>query len=438
MAESAGGALRRPRRLLGLFEEAWHRQRRRRSWGAWIALSFLLAATLVVRDTRPRGGHDSPAVSPVVSQLSSAAVPASGHFAALAHIGGRLIVSGGPQGDPLDVSGAVTTLAHARATGLCSAASVVAGTVRVGPVHRANCGDPALYGLHVLPVMFNEHRSGHRGLLRIGVRIAVVDPGARDGYRLGPIVMSYAQCSDCGAQWIEGDGSLWINGSYVSPRHHGGLLLRVSTHTGQVLQSFVVPEFLSALLAVNQNGLWLAPSIETGSPPHLTRREQSKYESLYLIAPGASRPQQILRVRQTGADWLTAAGDRVWLEDRPTGATSQIITFTGTDPRDGRRAPRRKIGPGTEDEIGEGTVPYAASPHGGVDAILSPTNGQQQIININATTLAKHTVATIPYAGSYYVTPAAATQGTSAYFLDPRLSDADAVTPARLYRVNRP
>jgi hypothetical protein len=226
-------------------------------------------------------------VSPVISQLSSAAVPASGHFAALAHIGGRLIISGGPQGDPLDVSGAVTTLAHARATASCSAASVVAGTVRLGPVHRANCGDPALYGLHVLPVMSNEHRAGESGLLRIGVRIAVADRGARDGYRLGPTVMSFGQCSDCGAQWIEGDGSLWINGSYVSPRHHGGLLLRVSIHSGRVLQRFVVPELLSALLTVNQNGLWLAPSIETGAPPHLTRREQRECESLYLIAPGA-------------------------------------------------------------------------------------------------------------------------------------------------------
>jgi hypothetical protein len=185
-----------------------------------------------------------PAVSPVISQLSSAAVPASGHFAALAHIGGRLIISGGPQGDPLDVSGAVTTLAHARATASCSAASVVAGTVRLGPVHRANCGDPALYGLHVLPVMSDEHRAGESGLLRIGVRIAVADRGARDGYRLGPTVMSFGRCSDCGAQWI-------------------------------------------ALLTVNQNGLWLAPSIETGAPPHLTRREQRECESLYLIAPGA-------------------------------------------------------------------------------------------------------------------------------------------------------
>ncbi len=437
MSEFADAAFRRPRRLLGLLEEAWRRQRRRRVRVALLAIAIILAAAAASRvDRSPPPDRGVPGPSPVVTQLSSAAVPASGNFASLAHVAGRLIISGGPHGSPLDVSGATTTLARGRADGSCTAATVIPGTVRVGPVHRANCGDPALYGLHVLPVMFYEHRPRNQPLT-IGVRIAVADHVARDGYRLRPIVMSYPECSDCEAQWIEGDGSLWINGSYASPRHHEGLLLRVSTRTGRVLQRVPVPGFASALLAVNQNGLWFAPSIETGSPPHPSRREQREYESLSLVAPGAARSRQILRLGTEGADWLTAAGDRIWLEDRPTPNSSHILTFTATNPADGRHSPRHRLGyaPG---ELGAGAIPLAATTRDGVDAIIATSNDQQHIININATTLAEHILATIPLTGSDIAQPAAATQGTSAYFLDPRLSYANVVTPARLYRISRP
>lgn len=426
----------RPRRLFGLFEEALRRQRRRHVRVGLVAFTALIAVAVLIRVNESPVDHGSP--SRAVTQLTSAGVPASGNFASLAHVAGRLIIAGGPGGQPLDVSGAATTLVHGRASGQCTAATIAPGTVRLQPLRHANCGDPALYGLSVLPIMFLEHRP-RDGQVRIGVRIAVADRGARDGYRLGPTVMSYAECSDCGAQWIIGDGSLWINGPFASGNHHPGVLLRISSTTGRVLQRFSVPQLLRALLAVNQNGLWVAPSVETGSPGlHLSRRVQREYASLYLISPGATRPEEVLHVGRDGVDWLAAAGDHVWLEDHPTPSSSDILTFTGTHPSDGRETPRRAFRPGTPDEFGEGAVPYAATPTGGVDAILAPTNGRQQIININPTTLAEHVLASVPRTDAYDEAPAAATQGHAAYFLDPRLTGAAAVTPARLYRVDQP
>ena len=434
MAEHAGLSLRRPRRLWGLFEEAWQRQRRRRVRIALVCLSVLIAAAVLVRMDLSRG-DPTPSRSVTLMQLSSTGLPAAGNLTSLAHVGGRLILAGGPGGWPLDAPGAVTRLAHGRAIGRCSATTIVPGTVRVGRLVHANCGDPALYGLHVLPIMFLEPHLV-RGLTMIGVRVAVVDPGARDGYRLGPTVMSYPECSDCGAQWILGDHALWINGPLAGGEHHPGEVLRVSTTTGRVLQRVVVPQLLRALLAVDQDGLWVAPSIETGLPAgQASRRAQHEYTSLYLIAPRAARARQVLNVGTLGVSWLAAAGHHVWLQTTPSQRFNRVVTFTGTRPVHVRRGPLRRVGPGSSAELGEGPVPFAASPRLGVDAVVASSVDRQEVVNYNPTTLTEHVLATIADPGAQDEETTAVTDGSQLYFLDPKLTLASGTTPARLYRL---
>ena len=116
-------------------------------------------------------------------------------------------------------------------------------------------------------------RPGHQPAID-QVRIAVADSAARDGYRLGPVVMQYPECSDCNAQWVTDDGSVWINGPSAGGRPGSdGEVLRVSAANGRVLQRFAVPLLDRALLVADRDGLWIAPSIETGLPAsHLTPR----------------------------------------------------------------------------------------------------------------------------------------------------------------------
>ena len=308
MAQAATPLASRSRGLLGLFEEAWRRQRRRRAGYALVVLAAVVAAAIVLELDTPSGNPTASAPA-VLSRLSSAGVPASGHFASLTQAGGRLIIAGGPANRPLNVSGATTSLVHGWAAGRCSAATVVPGTVGVGRLRHANCGDPALYGLHLMPLLFVERTRGSTGLT-VEVRIAVADPEARDGYRLGPPVMSYEQCSDCAAQWTIGDHALWVNSALAHGPHGPGEVLRISTTSGQVLQRFQMPQLLNAVLAVNQDGLWIAPSILTGftsTAGRPTRQQQRASSSLFLDAPDAQAAKNVLRVGN-GIAWLTASG----------------------------------------------------------------------------------------------------------------------------------
>lgn len=442
MSEVFTHLVRRPRRLLGLFEEAWRRQRRRRGG---LAVLLVLAAAAGVGAARLNATRAQPpdrltVRSAAAPQLSSTALSPAGHFASLSRAGGHLLLAGAPGGavdEPLNISGASTTLRHDRAAGTCTAAVIVPGTLRVGRLRRANCGDPALYGLHVLPVMFWMRRPLH-GQNAIGIRIAIADPAARDGYRLGPIIARYEQCSDCGAQWIIGDGALWINVPLAHGNRRPGELLRISTRSGAVLARVSMPRLLRALLAVSHDGLWIAPSVETGVPSaHLTPLVRREYESLLHIAPGASRPRAIRQVGNDGVAWLAAAAQHVWLQTAPQGPRSRVLQITDASGRYLTRVgPWQHGGRDWNDEFGTGTVPYAASPTRGIDALISLTNHSQRIIRISPTTLTEHPVATIPRPDAEYQTAAGLNQGTSTYFLDPQLNGTSAAPPARLFRLS--
>ena len=415
---------RRVRRALSsLFREARRLERRRRRRFAAAILpacaiagggGFLVAA----------GGASHFAEHRVASPVGSLALPPAGDFLALAVVGDRVIVSGGPEGS-LFPSGSTTSLSHGRAAGTCDAATVAPGTLRLGRVRHANCGDPALYGERVLAVSYLvEPASRTHGVGEFAVRIAKVNPAAPDGYTLGPVVMTYPQCSDCSAQWIYGDGSLWLYGH--------GELLRISATSGNVVQRWAIPPNPRELLAVDADGLWFAPSVEGGWPIHTSPSQLIRYKSLYRVTPGAKNPARVFSLPFGNALWLVAAGHTVWLESHDTHGTdgrSELWRLQGPS------ATPTNLGnyPAHTDQggdIGEAQPTHAGNSTIGIYFVTNSgprwsTATGQQIVNLSPEAATQRTDATIQprTAIDTYEGPPAVAVGHSFYFLDPALLD---------------
>lgn len=374
-----------------LFPEARRRQRRRRLRYAGLALLFVGAVLAFL--ALSRGGDDqatgSPAVRPASVAVSSLALPRSGDFSSITIAGGRLIVSGTPGGYPLISPGYPTTLVGGRAAGVCDAATVNPRTLVLGRLVRANCGDPALYGEHVLPIAYGVSRRS----FAMAVRIARFEPAAREHYQLGPIITRYQECSDCQINWIYGDGSLWIYNPLAHvTRNPTGELLRVSTRTGRVLQRWTMPEIVRALLAVDANGLWLSPSIESRVPGRLPPSRYKPYISLYRIAPGTRSPRRVLTVGGAGARWLVASGHTTSVDINDLDGYSTVWTLTGTDrPVAGKALSNALVG----GEIGAGEPTVAGNNTIGFYNV-ELGNGPERVLRINATGSQARTIAKIP------------------------------------------
>ena len=414
------------RALSSLFREAWRRERRRRRrYTAAVLLAGGIACAggfLIANDQRgPSTGSGDHPIPPLISSL---ALPKAGDYFALAVVGGRVIVSGGPKGS-LFPSGSTTSLSDGRAVGTCDAASVEPGTLRLGHVAHANCGDPALYGERVLAVSYLAQpvsRTG--GLGEFAVRIAHVDPGARDGYTLGPVVMTYQQCSDCSAQWIYGDGSLWLYGH--------GELLRISALSGKVVQRWATPPNPRELLAVDADGLWFAPSVEGGWPIHTPASQLIRYKSLYRVTPGAKAPVRVFTIPGGSALWLVATDHTVWLESGGPRARLPFELWRLQGPR-AKPSYDGSYPAGTDQggDFGEAQPTHAGIAGIGIcfvnnPAPWSPTVRGQQIIELSPDAATQRTIATVrprtaidPYGEG----PPAVAVGRSFYFLDPAMLD---------------
>jgi hypothetical protein len=207
------------------------------------------------------------------------------------------------------------SVAHGRVEGTCAAASVDPVTLRVVSVARGNCGDPSLYGERVMPVVYAPTLR-NQPVWRtnsLDMRIATVDPAAAGGYRLGSVVVTYPDCSDCRAETISGAGSLWVYAPMTGPKAKVGELLRISETTGRVVERWRMPSIARALLATDANGLWVAPSNGTGWPQGASRSEKTAVDSLYRVTPSESLPTRVFDVGPGGASWLVANGQNVWL-----------------------------------------------------------------------------------------------------------------------------
>jgi len=418
-APSHAGRVRRSVHVL--FPEARRLERRRRL--RYGALLLVLVAIVLAFVERSGGGDHPDLVSPAVRSASvevrSLTLPHSGRFSALTVIGGRLIVSGGPYAYAAPISpGYDTRLVAGRAAGVCDAALVDPRRFVLGRVTHANCGDPALYGEHVLPIAYVLPHEAYGGSSAVDVRIARFDPAARDDYQLGPVITRYPECSDCQSNWIYGDGSLWIYNplAHLAPSPSGELL-RISTKTGRVVQRWTMPEIVRALLAVDANGLWLSPSIESGVPGRLPLSRYKPYLSLYRIVPGAGSPRRVLTLGSAGARWLVASGHTASVDVDNRDGRSTVWSFTGTaSPGRGKALSNALVGA----EIGAGEPTVA-----GDDTIgfynVQLDNGFEQVLRISASGRQAQAIARIPAPAVTIDDPApgAVAIDGSVFFLDP-------------------
>ncbi|HWE58187.1 MAG TPA: hypothetical protein VG228_00715 [Solirubrobacteraceae bacterium] len=274
---------------------------------------FGAATTAKTADWRPR--------------LDSAALPTNGAYWQLTATRGRLMLTGGP--------GAlqeqrVSSIAGGVVPGTCNATTIDPASLRVLANASGSCGDPRLYGQHVLPVTYVASSRSIYGMFTLGLRVAVASRRARLGYRLGPPVVRYPQCSDCGLEWIYGDASLWVYAPLASARadHGPGELFRISEQTGRVLQHWQMPVFTRALLAADADGVWISQSLFGGTPSPM-RGRPIDYDSIYRVAPGMRTPQRVRPLGSWGADWIAAYGHTLWVDESDGRKPSRLWRLEG-------------------------------------------------------------------------------------------------------------
>ncbi|HZS25538.1 MAG TPA: hypothetical protein VFA30_11210 [Gaiellaceae bacterium] len=294
------------------------------------------------------GTSAQPPLGAVVRSLD---LSGSAGYESLALVRGRLILSGGPNGS-LYPSASVAASPHWPAARRCWSAVVDPGTLKLSHRRTGACDDPRLYGVDVLPVNFVDNGGRDDSTVRIA-------RATRRGYAVGPVVLRYTETSDTDAEWIYGDGFLWI---YEPDATGGSELLQVSATTGAVVDRIPMPMISRPLLAVDADGLWFAPSGTSAWNGHPVR-------ALYRVAPGARRPQ--IAARQIPlARWLVAKGHAVWV-----GGADDLWRFGGPDARpELNRSLDAALGDG---ELGYGEPGYVVAA-GGVWTVV-PRRGESVI-----------------------------------------------------------
>lgn len=122
---------------------------------------------------------------------------------------------------------------------------------------------------------------------------------------LGPVVMTHGEYSDTRLVTAYGPSSLWI---YDVDTNDGAEVVRVSEATGKVAQRVHVPKLFRPVLAANDNGLYLATTIEggcSGTCPSGTIFYLGR-SSRHLVTAYTS-PREHSR-----ATWMVASGEDLW------------------------------------------------------------------------------------------------------------------------------
>jgi hypothetical protein len=330
-------------------------------------------------------------------------------YDAISVVNGRLLLSGGHgEGDSLLPSGAGAASPHSP-PGRCETALVDPATLALSHRQSGSCEDPRLYGLGALPINFIDNGTTNGS----SVRIAHVLPNG--GYRIGPVVMRYSEYSDTDAEWVYSDGDLWI---YDCLTTRGSVLLRVSQRTGAVLQLIHMPDVDRPLLAADDDGLWLAPAVNSGFEP-------PSANGIYRVAAGMSRPVLVTRLqRDDDVAWIVASAHSIWLDVNHSGKTETLMRFDGTSKTPALDV-RERSGPGFEGvDLGQGQPAYAGDAAEGLWTIdpQVPDYPQQRVVRIDPSNGRATTVATITPPDGYqveYSSPPVALLAGSLFFLDP-------------------
>ena len=326
-------------------------------------------------------------------------------YDALALVDGKLILSGGPEGNSDFRSASFTAGPRFPPATNCHSAVVDPATLALSDERTGDCIDPRLYGVSVLPL-----NSVNNGTAR-GSTVRIVHTTAA-GYAVGPVVMRYSEASDTDAEWVYGDGSLWL---YDPSTTRGSLLLRISQSTGAVLQSIQMPWVDRPLLAADSDGFWIAAAVNSSFQPLAAG-------GLYRVAPGMSRPVLVRKITWN-ARWMVAAGHTLWIDINHGGKSSTLLRFDGASTR-----PVLDVSAASADSLdvqtGYDETGYAGDATAGIWTVRQQTPGQaqQRVVRIDPRSGRASQVASItPPAGFFmeYTSPPVVALGGSMFFLDP-------------------
>lgn len=340
------------------------RRRRRLSVGSIVALVLvaLVAGVMSLRD--PGHARSVRVVGPTPpharASQSSVALPSTPLYQQVAVVDGHVQLSGGFGNSPG-----------------CSSTVVDATTLRLGQVSRSNCNDPATQGVRVGIVNAYVPKSN-----TATIRVARTER-RRDGFSVGPVVMTYASLSDTKPVSTTAGSWLWI---YDVDTTNGPELLQVSAASGVVVNTVHMPTIYRPVMAANDDGLWLGPSVNETIPPVAT---------VYHVSPGSAH----VTVALGGHDWvcwLVANGHDLWAGTGPTCVQQTIRRFRGSDSRlvfavaDHGVEPNTVIGNETD---GLWTMQWVPPPSAaGRLAVQLP----QEIVGIDPDTGTEHVVAHLP------------------------------------------
>jgi hypothetical protein len=305
----------------------------------------------------------------------------------------------------------------------CQLANVGATSLRVASIRSTACDDPALDGEAVMPVESLTAPGNEIGEVRIAVRA-----GSGSTCRLGPVVVRYLNYSDTRPEWTYGGGYLWLYSVGNPSKGAGGpalpaQVLRISLSTGRVLDRVSMPSLVRITLAADDDGLWFAPSSETGVTAH-----SKPPELLYFVPVGSRRANVIEKPREPGqvVNWLAAEGHTAWANVETVLSTGTAVTETfaspGSPPEtviDGAETPRPSdIGQGPFDapavldapRIGLltvvpgwlGTVGTLGAPSETVISLDAATGGFSKVVTVKTLPIA-NLEADIVYSGALYL-----------------------------------
>jgi len=301
------------------------RRLRRRRWAIGIAVAALAATGTVLgvgiggagtgghagSGLPLHGGSEAIVISPGLVTMVD--LSSSDKYGDIALVGRRIVLYGPARYEQ-----------YPTASATCSSAEVDATTLALGHLTTSSCANPALQGQRVLPVVTVEPNVslGHGGVAAVTVRISRVVPGP-PGYLLGPVVMSFPQESDGWPTWTYGDGDLWLFDAFAKG---GSQLLRISGSTGAVLQRIVMPAIARPIVAVDDDGFWLAPAANSGG-------DSGASNCLYHVAAG-SRTATCAFSLASGepVSWVVASGHSLWLAPGPRASTVWHLTGASARP----------------------------------------------------------------------------------------------------------
>jgi hypothetical protein len=222
--------------------------------------------------------------------------------------------------------------------------------------------------------------------------------------------MTYTEVSDTDAEWVYGDGYLWLFDPVTT---HGSELLRISQSTGAVLQTIHMPWVDRPLMATDDDGFWIAAATNSGFEP-------PSAGGLYRVAPGMARAVLVRKIFWD-ADWIVAAGHSLWIEINHGGRSATLLRLDGTNTKPVLRVTSRSPVAG---EYGYNQTTVTGNAVDGIWTVLPQLRllTKQRVVRIDPETGGPAQVASVTPPGYYYAggqSPSEVLLDGSLFFLDP-------------------